>query len=199
MKCKTCQTTVPPVFAQALLDNSCPACGKEILGKQGFKEMLEMRKQLAILDLDSRTTTTIAAALSEKFDLIVKGSRDGYGELVVQAAVEEEIEEEEQADIEAELRERALREAKRQRGQQIVAEWGLNNGQQFVNKKGAKAKIQEEFEDFDEAEEEEEELDLEQPPIFAGSGGTKAAERAARLAAAEQMRNSGVFRVQRKE
>lgn len=201
MKCKTCQTIVPPVFAQALLDNSCPACGKEILGQQGFREMMQMRKQLSSLELESRMATTIAAALSEKFDLVPKGSRnqDGYGELTGLAEATEAATDEPPVDEERQLRERALREAKKQRNQQIVSEWGMDKGQ-FINKKGQKVASSTEVEEFDESYEDDEPLDLDvPPPPFMGSGGTKAAERAARLAAAEQARNSGAFMVRRRD
>ena len=211
MKCKTCQTPVPPVFAQALLDNSCPACGKEILGPQGFKAMMQMRKQLAVLDLESRITTTIAAALSEKFDLVPKSSRpDGYGEFVglketsdedaSEAPIEAEpveVEEISDEELERQIRERALKDAKRQRNQKIVSEWGMDKGANFV-KKGRKQPSTEE--EFDEGyDDEEEEIDLESPPVFVSSSGAKAAERAARLAAAEERRNSGAFMVRRRE
>lgn len=196
MNCKNCQTPVPPIFAQALLDNKCPACGKEILDKQGFKEMLQMRKQLAGLDLDARMTTTIAAALSEKYDLVPKGSRvaDGYGEAIGSAEVVAEEPEvvEEQPDLEAELRAKAFREAKKQRSQQIISEWGMNNSS-FASKRGG----EEEFEEVEEIDEDEEIGLLEEPPpMFVGSR-SKAAEREARLAASEQRRSSGAFMVRR--
>src|SRR4051812_31038394 len=82
MKCRSCGVEVAPIFASALMQNKCPACGKEIMTGREFKEMLRFKGLLAGLQLDDKLLVTIAAALSTKFDLLPK-KLDGYGEVML--------------------------------------------------------------------------------------------------------------------
>lgn len=75
MKCMNCQAAIPPTFAKAIMDNSCPACGREILSANDFRELLRIRGLLQDLDLEENVVVSVAAAISQKFDLVVKGQK----------------------------------------------------------------------------------------------------------------------------
>lgn len=206
-KCKDCGTEVPPTFAQALMDNRCPACGKPIMSGIEFAELRQVRATLAGLHLDERLTITIAAAISSKFDLVPKGSA-----LTVQAATAatqpEPAPEDDMAGLteEQKTRERALRAAQRQREEdeekQAIAEWGLDK---VANQVGAK-KAQTQGLKLPMPPPEFVELFGELPVVgevpdeafLSGGNPMKAADRMARLAKLEANRNDGSkFKVRR--
>lgn len=155
MKCRNCSVEVSPIFASALVQNKCPACGKEIMSGKEFKEMLRFRGLLSGLQLDDKLIITIAAALSTKFDLVPKAT-DGYGEIITNITLPEKLPMDDQS-----IRERALQAAlqstNKQRkpafkpgfsrtaqreipeedtdtpeAQQAIRDWGLENGQEAV-------------------------------------------------------------------
>lgn len=73
MRCQSCKVEVPPKFAKAIMDNACPACGKEIFSTNDFRELLRVKMILSESGLEENLSVSVAAAISQKYDLIVKG------------------------------------------------------------------------------------------------------------------------------
>ena len=202
MKCRNCQVEVPPTFAKALIDNRCPACGKEIMGNADFKEMLQLRKMLGGLQLDEKTIITIAAALSSRFDLVPKETRDGYGaEAADPTTVSADEEEQEELSPENKLRQQAYLAAKREREAEeeraVIEDWGLEHGE-YSGAASRGKPIKNGSSEFDGMFEDtglpDSEFDAMPPTPFKSGNQQLAAERSIRLARAEALRNSGGFR-----
>lgn len=71
MKCVSCSIDVSPNFVIAIMDNKCPACGKQLIEGSSYKKLLVLRKQLSSLNLgvDDNVVIKISAAISSKFEL----------------------------------------------------------------------------------------------------------------------------------
>jgi hypothetical protein len=193
-KCKTCGIDVPPTYSRALQDNKCPACGKEIMTGREFKELLQVRKQLEGLQLEDKLITTIAAALSVKFDLVPKGQRPADEP----AEVKKEEIEDDMAGLteEQKVRERALRAAQKAREEEedraAVAEWGLDKAPlgSTPARKGSVKPPQEFVEMFGDSSLIS--LDDVPPDAFASGGNpAKNSERMIRLQKSEALRKDG--------
>lgn len=129
MKCMNCEISVSPAFTKAIMDNLCPACGKEILGGNAFRELMRIRGLLQDLDLDEKSVVSAAAVISQKYDLVPKGSRKAAEPL----PTEEEIEQMDGLSEEEKVRLRALQAAQEERKteeeERIRKEWGMEYGQ----------------------------------------------------------------------
>lgn len=123
MKCKSCDTEVPPVFARALIDNKCPACGKEIMSGKDFRELVQLKNMLGNIGLSEKDIIMVAAALANKFDLVPKGSKPVMPEKPAEPDFSGLSEEER-------MREMALLAAKKEleaaEEKEIVKSWGLD-------------------------------------------------------------------------
>jgi hypothetical protein len=110
------------------MDNACPACGKEILGGNDFRELMRVRGFLQDLELDEGTIVSVAAAISQKYDLVAKSERKPSNRL----PTPEEIDSLDGLDEEERARLRALRaaqiERKAEEDARAVREWGLDQG-----------------------------------------------------------------------
>jgi len=201
-RCRNCNIEVPPTFARALIDNKCPACGKEIMSGKDFSELRQARKMLEGMQLDDKLLVTIAAAISSKFDLVPKGERKQESEVVVVAEVEDAM-----AGMteEQKVRERALQAAQKQREKEeddkAVAEWGLDKapiGSVDFKKVAKRAPPPQELVEL--FEEDIMPMDDMPPEGFVSNNSQKNAERMARLAKAEALRsNNSQFKVNRSE
>lgn len=131
MKCINCEINIPPTYSKAILENLCPACGKEILSANDFRELMRVRGLLQDLELDSGLVVTAAAAISQKYDLVPKGSREKARQ--TRLPTEKEIDGLEGLNEEERLRLKALAAAQAdQRARQdeaIIKEWGMDHGQ----------------------------------------------------------------------
>ena len=129
MKCANCEIAISPAFAKAIMDNQCPACGKEILKDEDFRELLRIRSLLQDLDLGDGVVVSVSAAISQKYDLVPKGSRNAMARL----PTEEEIETMSGLNEEEKVRLRALQAAQIERRAEaeaeLIKEWGLDHGQ----------------------------------------------------------------------
>lgn len=130
MKCSSCSVDVPPTFSKAIMDNICPACGKEIFRPAEFKELLKVKDILKDAGLDDKITVSTAAILSSKYDIILK--TQSVSRRVQPALTKEEIDATEGLSEEERMRLRAQyaaeQENKVKMAAQIKAEWGLNHG-----------------------------------------------------------------------
>jgi len=124
-----CNVPVPPNFAKAIIDNVCPACGKDILGPSEFRELIKTKSLLQDLAIDDNMKISVSAVISQRYDLVPKGTArrpDGLPS-------EEEIDATEGLSDEEKTRLKALREAqaaiKNKQDGAIVKEWGMDHGQ----------------------------------------------------------------------
>ena len=133
MKCNNCTVPVPPAFTKALVDNECPACGKEIMGATLFKEFESVRAMLmdADSDVDEATLVKVAALISGKYELVPRGAggvrRFTHKGVQRSEPIDEEEFEEGLASLSPEEQAKiiALRKAEHEK---TVQEWGLNHG-----------------------------------------------------------------------
>lgn len=72
MKCVNCNAEIPVSFTKALGDNSCPACGSQIMSEELFAEMNSIRERISSADLDSQTEIKVAATLVGRWELVDK-------------------------------------------------------------------------------------------------------------------------------
>lgn len=211
MKCRSCQIDVPPTFTKALIDNRCPACGKEIMGGADFREMLQLQKLLNGLQLDEKSVIMIAAALSSKFDLVPKSSRAkeqaaSPAEDVVSVEsveVSEAQEEDDSASAEEKIRRKAFLQAQKERQEAedkaLVDEWGLDRGEfsGAAGRTGPPPKANPAFVGM--FEDSPGDFEALPPPPFVSNNNKMIADREIRLAKAEAARNSGSFMVSRRD
>jgi hypothetical protein len=146
MNCVSCKIVIPVTYTKALSDNVCPACGKEIMSAKVYKEFAFIRDMLADADIDDPTLVKISAMIVGKFDLVPKGmdrtpARPSHKQpQAVRKVVDDDIlveDDEELVDLSTLSPEDAAEEMARRaelasEQEQLVKEWGLEEGQYSV-------------------------------------------------------------------
>lgn len=100
MKCKSCEAQVPPNFIAAIADNRCPACGKQLLSDNAYKNIFKVKKQISDLGFDDSILLGIAAALASKFTLVPKSlSLETDGDTEPEVQIEDDDEDFEDVDV----------------------------------------------------------------------------------------------------
>lgn len=127
MKCNSCGVQVPPAFTKALMDNLCPACGKEILTALDFKELIRVKTILQEAGLEEGILVSVAASISQKYDLVVRGSHKVKPPSIEDIDATEGLSDEERTRLKAMYA--AKQEHKDKEDARIREEWGLEEGQ----------------------------------------------------------------------
>lgn len=144
MICVSCKVAVPPTFIKAIADNTCPACGKEIMPARIYKEFGQIKEMLATAEIDDGTLIKMSALIVEKYTLVPRvsivggaqqpGARIRPKPITRKDEVDEEIAEEEELDLsvlspEDAAAEIARRASKATEDEEIARQWGLEDGQ----------------------------------------------------------------------
>lgn len=131
MKCISCNIEIPPLFTRAIVDNICPACGKNIFSVSDFENFNSTKASLIDAGLDDNLTITVAASIFQKFDLVLKGSTNIANKRVVSVHAKHLVGDASILTEEDKSKLQALREARDEKdledSEEIRKEWGLDN------------------------------------------------------------------------
>lgn len=138
MKCMQCNIDVSPGYTKALNENTCPACGGEIMSKALYQEFTTIKESLSGSEVTDSDLVKVAALISGKYRLVPRGANPGpaTGQRFQHKGVSRvgdggaELDERD-ADLEGlppevQAREKALRDAEEEK---LASEWGLDKGE----------------------------------------------------------------------